>query len=414
MKKKKNILVLTYWGYRDALIQAYTLPYVHLIANQLPAGSKIYLVTQEQEKLKMSIDELVQVKERLRLQGIRLILLTYRKSDMFNFLGWMANGPMLLFLIMFRRIKYIHAWCSTAGGVGYILSRLTCTPLVIDSYEPHAEVMLETTTWRKDSFNFRILYFLEKMQGKYAKAVITCTSDMKDYCKRKFNISLRHQWIKPACVNLDYFNIDKRKIPDLVKSMKLENKIVGVYAGKFGGLYLTQEVFDFIKVASDFWKDRFKMLLLTNESDEALYDWKHKSGIPDGVIFKRFVPHDKVASYIGVGDFGISPYNPVPSRKYSAPIKNAEYWALGLPVVITNNIADDSSIIDENNIGAVLKELTSEEYLKAVKKIDALLSSNSTKELYNKIRPFAERYKNFSIAEKVYEELYSDHSILTA
>jgi len=229
---------------------------------------------------------------------------------------------------------------------------------------------------------------------------------MKDYCKKKFNIILKNQWVKPACVNLEQFNIEKRKIPDILKSLKLEGKIVGVYAGKFGGLYLTQEVFDFIAVAHRYWGDKFRMLLLTNEADESLNVWKKKAQIPDGVILKEFVPHEKVADYIGLGDFGISPYNPVPSRKYSAPIKNSEYLALGLPVVITNNIADDSQLIEENHLGAVLKELNDSEYLAGVKTIDEMLKENTMEELYEKIRPFAERLKNFSIAKKIYAELY--------
>jgi len=409
MSAKKNILVLTYWSYKDALIQAYTLPYLHLISEQLGKDDKIYLLTQEQENRKMSIDELMQVKQRLRMQGIRLILINYSKSDWLNMLGWIPNGAYLFFLVFFRRIRYIHAWCATAGAVGYILSKLTFRPLVVDSYEPHAEVMLETGTWDRKSPYYKLLFLLERLQGKHAKALITCTEDMKDYCKRKFNITFKSQWVKPACVNLDQFNIEKRKIPDIIKSMKLEGKIVGVYAGKFGGLYLTQEVFDFIAVAYRHWGDRFRMLLLTNEADEFLDACKKKANIPEGVILKEFVPHEKVPDYMGLGDFGISPYNPVPSRKYSAPIKNSEYFALGLPVVITNNIADDSKLIEDHQLGAVLKNLNDAEYLSAVKKIDTMLTENAMEQLYHKIRPFAEKLKNFSIAKKIYKEIYHDN-----
>jgi len=49
--KNKNVLILTYWSYHDALIQTYTLPYVRIIKKYLPAKSKIFLVTLEQKKL---------------------------------------------------------------------------------------------------------------------------------------------------------------------------------------------------------------------------------------------------------------------------------------------------------------------------------------------------------------------------
>ena len=48
MRLRKNILVLTQWSYKDPLIQAYTLPYVDIIAAIIPPGSRIYLVTFEQ------------------------------------------------------------------------------------------------------------------------------------------------------------------------------------------------------------------------------------------------------------------------------------------------------------------------------------------------------------------------------
>ena len=34
-------------------------------------------------------------------------------------------------------------WCMTAGSLGYILSKTSGKNLVIDSYEPHAEAMVE-------------------------------------------------------------------------------------------------------------------------------------------------------------------------------------------------------------------------------------------------------------------------------
>ena len=116
--------------------------------------------------------------------------------------------------------------------------------------------------------------------------------------------------------------------------------------------------------------------------------------------------HSRVPDYMGLGDFAISPYKPVPSRKYSAPIKNSEYWALGLPVIITKNIADDSKIIKEEGIGAVIENLSNEDYLKAIVTIDQLLKENTLDQLYQKIRPIAEDQRNFSRVKSIYEQIY--------
>ena len=131
-----------------------------------------------------------------------------------------------------------------------------------------------------------------------------------------------------------------------------------------------------------------------------------KYSIDKATIIKLFVPHNEVAKYMGLADFAISPYKPVPSKRYGTPIKNGEYWALGLPVVIPPNISEDSEIIEKNNAGAILHGFNNEAYKKAISQIDSLISNSSRNEVYKMIRPLAEKYRNFSIAEKVYAEIY--------
>lgn len=124
---------------------------------------------------------------------------------------------------------------------------------------------------------------------------------------------------------------------------------------------------------------------------ENLSAWMKNAGVPEHIFIRKFVFHSRVPDYMGLGDFAISPYKPVPSRKYSAPIKNSEYWALGLPVIITKNIADDSKIIKEEGIGAVIENLTDEDYLKAIKTMDQLLKENTS---INCIKKFALLLRN--------------------
>lgn len=407
MKKTGNILVITSWSYKDALIQAYTLPYLQLFSEIIPSDKYIYLVTLEQPHFKVNRNERSQVKARLKLQGIKWIDFNYYKFGI-GYLFWIPFAIRLFFLALTKGISHIHGWCTPAGSISYIISLITGKTLIIDSYEPHAEVMTETKTWSTSSLQYKILFFFEKLQGKRAKSLICCVPEMKEYVKEKYHFDLKEVIVKPACVDLTKFSLKNRKNSYLLKKLDLENKIVCVYAGKFGGLYLEQEVFDFLKVAYDKWKDNFRVLLLTGTSDAQIKYWCDKANLPFDIIKKTFCFHDEVPDYIGLGDFGISPYNPVPSRRYSAPIKNAEYWALGLPVIITNNIANDSQIIEENKIGSVIKELTTASYQKSVDQMDEILKNNSLTDLYYKIRSIAEKQRNFGVALEVYRKIYND------
>ena len=175
-----------------------------------------------------------------------------------------------------------------------------------------------------------------------------------------------------------------------------------MYAGKFGGIYLTEEVFRFFHFAEQKWGDKFRALLLTSYDNEQLYHWARKNGFSTEKMSIRFVAHKEIADYMGLADFALTPVKPIPTKRYCTPIKDGEYWALGLPVVITNDISDDSDIIKNNNAGVIIEELNDEGYAKAVNQISELLPTYNATD----IRAIAIRYRSFEIAEGIYEKIY--------
>lgn len=403
--QQNNILVLTYWGFKDALIQTYTLPYVKQIASI--TGGKVFLVCLQQSPNNFSKSELIVISQDLQKENIILINLNYEKFGLKMGLKWGYYLFKLALICFTKNITFIHTWCTPAGALGYILSTITQKPLILDSYEPHAEASVENGTWSKDGFAFRMLFWLEKKQSHHAKHFIAAAKSMKHYATEKYGITPLSIFVKPACVDLEKFKPQASKNKELLKAMRLENKIVCVYAGKFGGIYLAQEVFDFFKAAHDYWGDSFHILLLTNQSESSLRAFCEKSDLDFGIISSKFVPHSEVAQYMSLGDFGITPVKSVPTKQHCTPIKDGEYWALGLPVVITPHISDDSDIIEQNNIGAIWHYDKKGTYLDTIKKIDFLLKSQNKPVLQSKIRAIAEKYRNFGIAENIYKKIYT-------
>ncbi len=405
MKSKKNILILTQWSYKDPLIQAYTLPYVYIIAKYISEGSRIYLVTFEQDNLKMSPSEKENIKNTLRKKEIYLINYRYSSFGIISFLKWFGVFIHLFVFLFLKNIKFIHAWCTTAGSLGYILSKASGKPLIIDSYEPHAEAMVENQTWSRNGFKFKLLFYFEKKLTNHAQIIISATSGMRDYALEKYGISIANFYVKPACVDLDKFNISKKKNPLLIAELKLEDKIVCVYAGKFGGIYHTQEVFSFFSEAEKTWGDRFRVLLLTPHDNQTLVKWALESNFSPEKMIIKFIPHEDIPDYLGLGDFGITPVKSHPTKRYCTPIKDGEYWAMGLPVVITKNISDDSEIILKYNAGAVIEEFSTAGYKAVIEKINIIL--NEPNEMLSKrIEYLAKQYRSFSIAENIYRDIY--------
>ncbi len=405
MVKGRAILVLTYWSFNEALIQTYTLPYVRIIQKNLPDNSKIYLVTLEKKSFQLTKQEAKVLKSTLRSSGIHWIPLRYFPFGLKAFLQW---GMALLFLfnlVIIKGISVIHCWCTPPGAVGYWLSVLTGTELILDSYEPHAEAMVENGTWTKKGLAFRILFWMERKQTERASSIVSATEIMRHYAHEKYGVNIQRFYVKPACVDLDLFSEKDLKDRQLVEQLGFAGKIVCVYAGKFGGIYLRSEIFDFLKVAADYWGDLFRVLLLTSHTREEILSYCQQASLPADLIVSTFVSHQQIPKYIGLGDFAITPVRPVPTKQYCTPIKDGEYWALGLPVVIPGRISDDSEIIKQNAIGAVLQSLTPEAYREAVERVDKLLHGSKS-ETFKKIRAIALRYRSFEIAEKVYRNIY--------
>jgi glycosyltransferase involved in cell wall biosynthesis len=403
-----NILSLTFWSYKEGLIQTYTLPYLKQISKQIGEKDRVWLLTLEKETLKLTEPEQKKVKQELEQAKIKWIHYSYRPLGILAILQWGVILLHLIYLILFKNIQAIHPFCMPPSVAGGILAFLTRRKLVIDSYEPHAEASVENGDWDKQSKAFRFLFFMEKWVSKRAHTIVSATEGMRQYAKNKYQAEFTRFYVKPACVDLDLFSHKNVKRPDLVEKLRFQDKIVCVYAGKIGGIYLEQEIFDYLKIAQDEWGDQLRVLFLGNFNDAHLEQYANKSGFNKELFITKFVMHNEIPDYIGLADFALCPVKPIPTKRYCTPIKNGEYWALGLPVVITKGISDDSDIIENEKIGSVIKAFNTEAYKASINEIKHLLKNNSKQDLYNKIRNIAIKYRSFNISNQIYKEIYSN------
>ena len=142
MKQVGNILIFTQWSFKDALIQTYTLPYVNIIRQIISPDRKIFLVTSEQEQIALTNEEISQLNQDWKKKNMQLIPEPYKRFGVKKMLSAAGNLSKLIRVIKKEKIKIIHALCTPAGSIAYLLSKFTGAELIIDSYEPHAEAMV--------------------------------------------------------------------------------------------------------------------------------------------------------------------------------------------------------------------------------------------------------------------------------
>jgi len=408
----RNLLIVCYWPFNDALVQSAIIPYVRQMNATLGPGSKIYIFTVEAVTAKPADPEVV--RRQLEPLNAEWLHLDNYKLGMKNMLRLVFRMFQMAWFVRRHKIEAIHAWCMNGGLLGYITSKFSGRPLVIDSFEPEAQNRVETGVWKAGSRLHRIFSWFERRQVRRAAGFVSCTDGYLDAASQEFGRNLRAEaacYVKAACVNLTLFDPSNRKLPDVMAELGLTHQnIVCVYAGKFGGIYLENETYDFFRACYDYWGERFRVVLLTAHTDEDIDAGCAAAALPRHVILKRFLPHHEVPRYMGVGDFGICPVKMTPTKRYCSPIKNGEYWALGLPVVIPTGISDDFEIIAANNAGAVLPTLDRPAYDAAIRQIDTLLTTEPRDQLTSRIRQLAVRYRNLDEAAQIYQDLYGPKS----
>jgi len=403
MKPEGNILVLTQWSFKDALVQTYTLPYVEIIRKIISDDRKIFLLTSEQQDIALTSQESDLINEAWSVKNMKLLAQPYRRFGFKKIIGLLGNLRKLYTLIKKENIQTIHAICTPAGGLAYLLSKFTGVKFVVDSYEPHAESMVENGTWKPNGAAYKMLFSFEKKQTQKASALIGTTAGMRQYALDKYGVSVKNFFVKPACVDLEkFYPIEKDQL--LLKKLGLEDKIVCVYAGKLGGIYFKEEIFDFIKACYDKWGDDFRFLMLTNAPRKEIDLECNRTGLAGNIVVSKFVFHKEVPLYLSLGDFAINPVKPVPTKKFCTSIKDGEYWAMGLPVVISPNISDDSGIIEREEIGVRMNFEDKGQFSSALSKLERILYQKN--ELKKRIRQIAEQYRSFKIAENVYKAIY--------
>ena len=393
--------MITYWSFEDALIQAYTLPYLREIKKLLPEGSSISLVTQENDHLQ--IDKLREMND----PDFNVLAFPYSPFSPMTLPKLRALIRKLTRFVKNNNVQTLHSWCTPGGAIGYLIHRSTGVRLVIDSFEPHAESMVENGTWNRNGLAFKLLYWLERKQAKAAEHLIGLTAEMKQYCIDKYNVDPTNYHVKPACVDLDMFT--NSRYPNIRVELGIQKEdVVCIYAGKVGGIYFEDEIFTFWKICTDTF-EHFKVIFLTDYDNSSFQKMLDKHKLSEKVIVKRFVPHKEVPLFMAQADFALNPVKPVPTKRYCTSIKDGEYWSMGLPVVISRDISDDSQLISEAEAGVVISDFSKDGLTQAAKAIKALVLGKTDYQI--NARKLAEKFRNIENQIQIYKKIYQNKSI---
>ncbi len=390
-----NIIFITFWGVGDSLSQSSAWASLRSLL-QVDNINLVVYVTLERGRTGYVIDRNFKLDEpRIAHIGVGTGECRYHR----------LIEPFIVMSHLHRSIKElgvaidkIIGRCSPTIPYAIYSSLVFKVDYLIESFEPHADDMLETKQWSRLGPKYLFQKVAEKLALRSARTLITVS---KKYASHLHSINT-NLWLEtvPCTASDMFFDHHRYSIEDVKEKIGVtRDDILAVYVGKFGGLYEDEKAFEFIKVLCEL-HENVKVIILTSQVDYAVSMMKkHK-------IYKRLalcdtVPHVKIPEILHACDFGLSFIRSTRTSQYCSPIKHAEYLAVGIPILMFDYGGDDCTELEELGFSKTV-ELTC--------KNDTILKINSIINVLSqfpkdRVRSFTKETRSESVLTRIYEKV---------
>ncbi len=392
-----KILFLGNWALSEGLTVSTVFPHVKLL---LESGnvSQLVLVTIEREPGKKRVhpflDQPKLVFEPLVRKSAGMGFLS-RFVEMFNFSAKLDE------LIKKHSIDAVIARGAPAGVLALAACRKNAVPLYVESFEPHAEYMHESGVWKKWDPRYLIEKRGEKKVIAYAAGIMVVSENYRTRLIRE-KVPAEKVFVIPCITDTERFSFSNEQRIAIRERLGIgPDDLTGIYVGKFGGTYYKEDAFIFFSRLLQ-QEQRMHTIILTPDPPGQVKELLDTYGLPQHQFHILCVPNEEVAGYISAADFGYALIKPSPSKAYVSLVKCGEYWAIGIPVIITDNIGTDSDTIRNEGIGVVLEDSWKQQPESYFRNI---ISAVSSLDLRPKIRAIALRERSIEISRSVYRQL---------
>lgn len=384
-----RILYLGYWGIADGLSVATVYPHLRILS-EMPAVEQVWYCSIERDQY-TPVD--------LQLPKVQHIPLFSGHSWKDKFNDFTIFPAQLSRLVKEHQIDRLICRGAPAGGIGHWVHKATGVPYLVESFEPHAEYMRASGIWPWWHPKYWVERLIEVKQKQTASLLVTVSENYKQKLLQE-GISEARIRVAPCSVDADRFAFSAEDREAVRMRLGIApNQLVGIYVGKFGGIYFEEEAIQFFQEAFAYWPQLFVIILTPNPNSVA--EWLGTHGLPMSQIHCTSVPHREVPSYLSAADMAFSLIRPAEARRYCSPIKNGEYWANGLPILTPKDIGDDSHLLEVHAHAGVVFDLHT--VGQELKRMDALAKTRTMD--HGRISELAHRYRSVQAIYGVYKDM---------
>ncbi|MHA6247044.1 glycosyltransferase family protein [Pontibacter sp. CAU 1760] len=251
--------------------------------------------------------------------------------------------------------------------------------------------MRDTGVWKRYDPRYVFQRKWEKEQAHAAAGLIVVSDLYLETLALQLQLPLHKIKLARNTVTAKGFRFSA---PERVKKRTLlgfsEGSVVGIYVGKYGDLYYKEEAFVIYKYCFETIPD-FRLIILSPQPKQEIEGFLQQEDIDLRKVFVATVPHAEVPQYLSAADFAFATIKSYPSARFCSPVKVGEYWANGLPVLLTEGVGDDSDIIQKEGGGATFNLQQEGSLEQALSKIQQMLEDPSHRQNIPKL---AEKHRS--------------------
>ncbi|AII51132.1 glycosyltransferase [Hymenobacter sp. APR13] len=396
-----RILFLGYWGLHDTLTVSTILPHLRILQERSDV-SAVRLVTIER-----GVDAQAELILALGFNADKISFEPLRsrpgRNVILNKIEDFTRFPAeLVKQVAQFRADFILARGAPAGALAYLVWKQTQLPFYVESFEPHADYMLESGVWKRYDPRFLFQRYWEQKQKQLASGLLPVAENYRQQLIKE-GVAADRIVTVPCSVDLTAF----RNNTVLGAQIRVRlgfpaDAVVGVYVGKFGDIYYDQEAYELFRTAAYEFGPAFRLIVLTPNSEATVRAKLAAVGFAPDNVFVTKAPHADVPGYLAAASFAFATIKPAECRRFCSPIKVGEYWAAGLPVLLTEGVGDDSDIIQQEGGGAIFNLSRPETVPAAFRQLQVLLQNPDHRIT---IRGLAERHRSVERAREAYAQL---------
>ncbi|SHL54259.1 glycosyltransferase [Hymenobacter psychrotolerans] len=393
-----RILFLSYWGLDDPLTISTVFPHLRILQQRSDVES-ILLVTIERNGGAPAFEPAFEagkvVYAPLVSEPGRNVLIT--KTDDF-----LRFPKQLVTLASEHKSDFIVARGAPAGALAYLVWKQNKLPFYVESFEPHADYMLESGVWKRFDPRYLFQRYWERKQKELARGLMPVAENYRQQLIEE-GVPAANIVTVPCSVDLQSFGFDEQLRAQTRARLNIGAEApVGIYVGKFGDIYYDAEAFDLFRAAANTFGPDFVLIVLTPNPVAEVQAKLAAVGFTEKQVFVTKAPHAEVPGYLSAADFAFATIKPAECRRFCSPIKVGEYWAAGLPILLTAGVGDDSDIIQKEGGGAIFDLTRPDTVPAALQRIAEVLQQPDYRA---SIRCLAERYRSVERAREAYAQL---------